>query len=102
MKSCLLSYPDFTGIASGGESGFEGKTTGLCQQLFNPAQHDSAGFECHFFRLKRRQAFGNFIGIDKLPDFQYVRQNGVGSRSFTGTVASCYNVEILFQIANED
>ena len=63
-------------VTACGQRGLYGKGDSFMQQLFYSAEHDTSGLHAHTFRMERRKAFGNLIGIYKLLTVKDVRQKG--------------------------
>ena len=68
------------------QGGFDAEILPAVEQVLDLAQHEAAGRNIGAFRRKRRQVFGEFVGVDKLYAVQQLRKNPVRCGGFPGAV----------------
>ena len=74
-----------------GERGLDAEIGLPLEQEPHLHQHIAAGGDVDAFRMERRKAFRELIGVHELAAFQHPRQKRVGRRGLPGTVATGYD-----------
>ena len=88
-----VSLIDELHIGARGERRLEGEVLAGDQQVVHALQHQPPRVDSDAFGVERREALGDFVGIDEFAAVEHLRQHCIGSRCLTGAVASRYDVE---------